>query len=60
MEKGSETVIEALGRGLGLALIGGGSGFLIGELHRIAAHLDGRLSLRALLKQARQSGGVLK
>jgi predicted dehydrogenase len=34
-------VIEALGRRLRLAVIGGGPGSVIGEIHRIAARLDG-------------------
>ena len=39
--KGSDMVIEALGRRLRLAVIGGGPGSVIGEIHRIAARLDG-------------------
>ena len=35
------TVIEAIGRRLRLAMIGGGPGSAIGEVHRIAARLDG-------------------
>jgi predicted dehydrogenase len=34
-------IIEAIGRRLRLALIGGGPGSVIGEIHRIAARLDG-------------------
>ena len=34
-------VIEAIGRRLRLAVIGGGPGSVIGEVHRIAARLDG-------------------
>src|SRR5262249_13223313 len=34
-------VIEAIGRRLGLAVVGGGPGSAIGETHRIAARLDG-------------------
>jgi predicted dehydrogenase len=34
-------VIEAIGRRLRLAVIGGGQGSVIGEVHRIAARLDG-------------------
>ena len=34
-------VIEAIGRHLRLAVIGGGPGSVIGEVHRIAARLDG-------------------
>ena len=34
-------VIEAIGRPLRLAVIGGGPGSVIGEVHRIAARLDG-------------------
>ena len=34
-------VIEALGLRLRLAVIGGGPGSVIGEIHRIAARLDG-------------------
>src|SRR5262252_716202 len=34
-------VIEAIGRRLRLAVIGGGPGSEIGEVHRIAARLDG-------------------
>jgi len=35
------TVIEAIGRRLRLAIIGGGAGSAIGGVHRIAARLDG-------------------
>jgi predicted dehydrogenase len=35
------TAIETIGRRLRLALIGGGPGSVIGEVHRIAARLDG-------------------
>ena len=34
-------VIESIGRRLRLAVIGGGPGSVIGEVHRIAARLDG-------------------
>ena len=34
-------VIEAIGRRLRLAMVGGGPGSVIGEVHRIAAPLDG-------------------
>jgi predicted dehydrogenase len=34
-------VIEAIGRRLRLAVVGGGPGSVIGEVHRIAARLDG-------------------
>src|SRR5260370_7133631 len=34
-------IIEAIGRRLRLAIIGGGPGSVIGEVHRIAARLDG-------------------
>jgi predicted dehydrogenase len=34
-------VIEAIGRRLRLAVIGGGPGSVIGEIHRIAARIDG-------------------
>src|SRR5262245_40131104 len=34
-------IIEAIGRRLRLAVIGGGPGSVIGEVHRIAARLDG-------------------
>ena len=34
-------VIEGIGRRLRLAVIGGGPGSVIGEVHRIAARLDG-------------------
>jgi predicted dehydrogenase len=34
-------VIEAIGRRIRLAVIGGGPGSVIGEIHRIAARLDG-------------------
>ena len=34
-------VIETIGRRLRLAVIGGGPGSVIGEVHRIAARLDG-------------------
>ena len=37
----SNMVIEAIGRHLRLAVIGGGPGSVIGEVHRIAARLDG-------------------
>jgi predicted dehydrogenase len=39
--KDSNMVIEAIGRRLRLAVIGGGPGSVIGEVHRIAARLDG-------------------
>jgi hypothetical protein len=35
------TAIETIGRRLRLAMIGGGPGSVIGEVHRIAARLDG-------------------
>ena len=34
-------VTEAIGRRIRLAVIGGGPGSVIGEIHRIAARLDG-------------------
>ena len=34
-------VTEAIGRRIRLAVIGGGLGSVIGEIHRIAARLDG-------------------
>src|SRR5690349_5262781 len=40
-KKGWIMVIEAIGRRLRLAVIGGGPGSVIGEVHRIAARLDG-------------------
>src|SRR5438309_11782555 len=40
-------VIEAIGRRLRLAVIGGGPGSVIGEVHRIAARLDGYYDLVA-------------
>src|ERR1700730_18468644 len=41
------TVIEAIGRRLRLAMIGGGPGSAIGEVHRIAARLDGHYEIVA-------------
>src|ERR1700751_195837 len=40
-------VIEAIGRRLRLAVIGGGPGSVIGEVHRIAARLDGYYEIGA-------------
>jgi hypothetical protein len=41
-------IIDAIGRRLRLAVIGGGPGSVIGEVHRIAARLDGyRYAIRA-------------
>jgi len=34
-------IIESIGRRLRLAVIGGGAGSVIGEVHRIATRLDG-------------------
>ena len=44
---GRNPVIDALGRPLRLAVIGGGPGSFIGETHRVAARMDGRYSLVA-------------
>jgi len=41
------TVIEAIGRRLRLAMVGGGPGSVIGEVHRIAARLDGHYDIVA-------------
>ncbi len=43
----SNPVVEALGRPLRLAVIGGGPGSFIGAMHRSAARLDGRYDLVA-------------
>lgn len=43
----SDPVIEALGRPLRLAVIGGGPGSFIGAMHRAAARLDGRYEIVA-------------
>jgi predicted dehydrogenase len=40
-------VIEAIGRRLRLAVVGGGPGSVIGEVHRIAARLDGHYEIVA-------------
>ena len=40
-------VVEALGRRLRLAVIGGGPGSFIGEVHRAAARLDDRYRIVA-------------
>ena len=44
---GRNPVIDALGRPLRLAVIGGGPGSFIGETHRVAARMDGRYQLVA-------------
>jgi predicted dehydrogenase len=44
---GPSPAIEALGRPLRLAVIGGGPGSFIGETHRVAARMDGRYQLVA-------------
>ena len=44
---GPSPAIEALGRPLRLAVIGGGPGSFIGETHRIAARMDGHYHLVA-------------
>jgi predicted dehydrogenase len=54
-------VIEAIGRRLRLAVIGGGPGSVIGEVHRIAARLDGYYDIVAATlssdpKRARVAG----
>ena len=54
-------VIEAIGRRLRLAVIGGGPGSVIGEVHRIAARLDGYYDIVAATlssdpERARQAG----
>jgi predicted dehydrogenase len=57
-------VIEAIGRRLRLAVIGGGPGSVIGEVHRIAARLDGcydivASALSANAERSVQSGRVI-
>jgi len=57
-------VIEAIGRRLRLAVIGGGPGSVIGEVHRIAARLDGYYDIVASAlssepERARQSGHAI-
>ncbi len=44
---GPSPAIDALGRPLRLAVIGGGPGSFIGETHRVAARMDGRFQLVA-------------
>src|SRR5689334_1469413 len=41
------TVIEEIGRRLRLAVVGGGPGSVIGEVHRTAARLDGHYEIVA-------------
>jgi len=57
-------VIEALGRRLRLAVIGGGPGSVIGEIHRIAARLDGYYEIVASAlssepERSRQAGRAI-
>jgi predicted dehydrogenase len=57
-------VIEAIGRRLRLAVIGGGPGSVIGEIHRIAARLDGYYEIVASAlssdpERSRQTGVAL-
>jgi predicted dehydrogenase len=57
-------VIEAIGRHLRLAVIGGGPGSVIGEVHRTAARLDGcydivASSLSSDPEQSRRSGRAI-
>ncbi len=57
-------VIEAIGRRLRLAVIGGGPGSVIGEVHRIAARLDGYYDIVASAlssdpERSRQSGHAI-
>jgi predicted dehydrogenase len=57
-------VIEAIGRRLGLAVIGGGPGSIIGEIHRIAARIDGYYEIVASAlssdpERSRQTGVAL-
>ena len=40
-------VIETIGRRLRLAVVGGGPGSVIGEVHRVAARLDGHYDIVA-------------
>lgn len=56
--------IEAIGRRLRLAMIGGGPGSVIGEVHRIAARLDGYFdivasALSANPERSQQSGQAI-
>jgi predicted dehydrogenase len=57
-------VIEAIGRRLRLAVVGGGPGSVIGEVHRIAARLDGCYEIVASAlssdpERARRTGVVI-
>jgi predicted dehydrogenase len=57
-------VIEAIGRRLRLAVIGGGPGSVIGEIHRIAARIDGYYEIVASAlssdpERSRQTGVAL-
>src|SRR5690349_4873393 len=57
-------VIEAIGRRLRLAVIGGGPGSVIGEVHRIAARLDGYYDIVASalsgdVERSRNSGRAI-
>jgi hypothetical protein len=49
-------VIELIGRRLRLAVIGGGPGSEIGEVHRIAARLDGYYDILAAALSLTLSG----
>src|ERR1700740_3460336 len=57
-------MIEAIGRRLRLAVVGGGPGSVIGEVHRIAARLDGYFEIVAAAlssdpERARRAGGAI-
>src|SRR4030095_9395933 len=57
-------VIEAIGRRLRLAVIGGGPGSVIGEIHRLAARIDGYYEIVASAlssdpERSRQTGVAL-
>jgi len=57
-------VIEMIGRRLGLAVVGGRPGSVIGEVHRIAARLDGYYDVVASAlssdpDRARRAGRVI-
>jgi predicted dehydrogenase len=58
------TIIEAIGRRLRIAIIGGGPGSVIGEVHRIAARLDGYYDIVASAlssdpERSRQAGRTI-
>jgi len=57
-------IIEAIGRRLRLAVIGGGPGSVIGEVHRAGARLDGYYNIVAATlssdpERSRQSGRAI-